>query len=60
MAGSGELGPCPECGTKHAAARGYCEPLEKRRGPSVLDANHPSNNGAWARVMAVAGSSRTK
>jgi hypothetical protein len=43
---------CSECGNTHAATRGDCEPLEKRRGPAITDPKHPSNDGSWARVLA--------
>jgi hypothetical protein len=42
---------CSECGTEHTEARGQCEPLEERRGPDVTSPDHPSNNGAWRRVL---------
>lgn len=42
---------CTECGTEHAVTRGDCLPLEQRKGPSVTEPRHPSNNGDWARLM---------
>lgn len=50
---------CPECGTRHTTQRGLCAPLSERTGPPVTSPDHPSNNGSWARVVAVAGLSRT-
>jgi hypothetical protein len=53
----GGSGACPECGTKHAAVRGNCEPLSKRRGPTVYlmdgspNPKHPANNGAFDRFI---------
>lgn len=44
---------CPECNTRHAAQRGNCDPIEKRRGPPVTSPDHPSNDGRWAKTLAV-------
>jgi hypothetical protein len=55
--GSGNTAACPECSTKHAAQRGNCDPLAKRRGPTVYlrdgtpNPQHPANNGAFDRLM---------
>jgi Cu/Zn superoxide dismutase len=55
--GGGSTAACPECSTKHAAQRGNCEPLAKRRGPPVYLAGgqpnpqHPAHNGTFDRLM---------
>jgi hypothetical protein len=50
---------CPECGRRDPAAREqgglHCLPLAQRRGPSVTDPKHPSNDGSFAEYMAAVG-----